>query len=105
MAVQNKTRFAILGILALQPSSGYSIKQVCDAGISHFWNENYGHLYPMLRQMTLSGDIKIIESTDAGRRKYIYQITGQGMSALQEWLSQPVDAPPARLELLLKLSF
>ena len=44
--IKNKSRFAILGILNIQPSSGYDIKKYCDTVISGIWNENFGHIYP-----------------------------------------------------------
>lgn len=57
MANVNKTRFAILGILNNMPGSGYDIKKNCDTGIAYFWNENFGHIYPVLKQMERDGVI------------------------------------------------
>ncbi len=53
MATTNKSRYALLGVLCMKPGSGYDIKKFCDKTISHFWNENYGHIYPVLKQLTL----------------------------------------------------
>ncbi len=111
MTRMNMTRYAVLGVLNLYPASGYDIKRFCDAGVAHFWNENYGHLYPVLHQLVHE---KLIEpiTKDAGpteqasgRNRIVYQITGLGRSALKQWLTEPVRPTPPRLELLLKMTF
>nr|MBP7402098.1 PadR family transcriptional regulator [Clostridia bacterium] len=83
MPQQNKTRFAILGVLSIQPASGYRIKQFCDAGIAGFWNENYGHLYPMLRQMSRTGEIEPVDGSTSVRRSQQYRITETGRAVLR----------------------
>jgi DNA-binding PadR family transcriptional regulator len=103
MAVKNKTRYAILGVLNLKPASGYDIKKFCDGTISHFWNENFGHIYPVLSQLQKEGLIKPDNSEVQERRK-IYSITDKGKMELVEWLLQPVEFQPQRSELLLKIS-
>ena len=51
MAKINKTKYAILGVLSQMSGSGYDIKKCCDTSIAYFWNENYGHIYPVLKKM------------------------------------------------------
>ena len=51
MPKENKTKYAILGLLSLAPMSGYDIKIITDNSIGHFWNENFGHIYPVLGRM------------------------------------------------------
>ncbi|MGA9048227.1 MAG: PadR family transcriptional regulator, partial [Dehalococcoidia bacterium] len=43
----NKTKYAILGLLSLKPASGYDLKKTVDWNIGFFWNENFGHIYPI----------------------------------------------------------
>lgn len=51
MAKVNKTKYySLLGILSNRPGSGYDIKKMCDSSIGHFWNENFGHIYPVLKR-------------------------------------------------------
>ena len=102
----NKTKYAILGVLTLMPGSGYDIKKFCDRGISLFWNENFGHIYPVLKQMELEGLItKKSEQNEGKPDRNVFYITQQGRDELTGWLAQPVEQAPARLELLLKLYF
>ncbi len=104
MATKNKTRYAILGVLNMKPCSGYDIKKFCDKTISHFWNENFGHIYPVLKQLSEEELIEPINSASEDRRK-VYRITEKGKEAFEYWLIQPPEISPPRSELLLKLSF
>jgi DNA-binding PadR family transcriptional regulator len=88
----------------MKPRSGYDIKKFCDKTISHFWNENFGHIYPVLSQLQKEGLISLSGSVDGGKRK-IYEITDKGRKEFCEWLIQPFEPQPPRSEMLLKLSF
>lgn len=110
MAQKNRTRFAILGMLAFQPMSGYDIKKIVDNSIAYFWKENYGHIYPMLAELSREGLIKLQgrdrkKETKGGPERKVYAITEQGKKAVKEWLYQPHAAENSRIELLLKLFF
>jgi PadR family transcriptional regulator AphA len=104
MATQSKTKYAILGVLCMKPSSGYDIKKFCDKTISHFWNENFGHIYPVLKQLLEEKSISLNDKGADERRK-LYQITETGRQEFYNWLIQPPQLIPPRSELLLKLSF
>lgn len=104
MATKNRTKYAILGVLTVSDCTGYDIKKYCDNIISHFWHENFGHIYPVLSQLLADG---LIEKGDdsASSRKKIYRITPKGRAEFQDWLIEPIEYQPARSEFLLKLSF
>lgn len=104
MAIKNKTRYAILGVLCMKPCSGYDIKKFCDKTISHFWNENFGHIYPVLKQILEEKLIEPVGHATEERRK-LYVITEKGKQEFKAWLIQPPQLQPPRSELLLKLSF
>ncbi|KNY28871.1 PadR family transcriptional regulator [Pseudobacteroides cellulosolvens] len=102
----NKTRYAILGVLNIAPGSGYDIKKNCDRGISYFWNENFGHIYPVLKQMEKDGVIqKSVEQNEGRPPRNVYSITQKGKDELVDWLMRPIEPTPQRLELMLKLTF
>lgn len=106
MAKTNKTKYALLGMLSLNPGSGYDIKKMCDNSISHFWNENYGHIYPVLNQMEKEGLVtRKSEHTKGKPSKNTYSITHQGKEELNEWLMLPCEESHLRIEVLLKLFF
>jgi PadR family transcriptional regulator, regulatory protein AphA len=102
----NKTRYAILGVLSIKPGSGYDIKKFCDKGISHFWNENFGHIYPVLQTMYEEDLITKEVITGEGKpSRNVYNITKKGENELKDWLMKPIEKSPARSEVLLKLVF
>lgn len=104
MAKVNKTKYALLGVLNLMSGSGYDIKKFCDSSIGYFWNENYGHIYPVLQKMEDEELItKEVTQTEGRPSKNVYSITQKGREELEEWLKLPVENDPIRSEFLLKI--
>jgi len=105
MAPTNKTKYIILGYLNEIPGSGYDIKKFCD-NIYYFWNENYSHIYPVLKQMEEEGLVtKITEQTEGRPPRNVYSITANGKEEFIRWLMLPSQPNILRAELLLKLLF
>ena len=103
MPAKRKTAFAILGLLAWKPMSGYDIKKVVDVGLSHFWNENYGQIYPTLDRLVKDGlATKKSQRKSGKRQRFVYTITRKGRKEFRAWIHQPTDAPVVRNELQLK---
>jgi PadR family transcriptional regulator, regulatory protein AphA len=100
------SKFALLGMLSLCPGSGYDIKKMVASSIGYFWNESYGRIYPLLKQLTQEGLIRPQRELKAGRReRQSYAITEKGTRALGEWLRREPRLEPNRSELLLKMFF
>lgn len=102
--MKNKSRFAILGIINISPSTGYDIKKYCDTVISGIWHENFGHIYPTLKTLMQEGCIRQI-SDDKETRKIKYEITDLGKRELMNWLQEETDIQPVRSEFMLKFLF
>ena len=49
--------------------SGYDIKKLVDVGLSHFWSENYGQIYPTLESLVQEGLATRKEDRSSGKRK------------------------------------
>ena len=98
------TPFAILGLLAFAPMSGYDIRKEIDLSIGHFWSESFGQIYPSLRDLAAEGLIRPRPGT-TGRERRVYEITAKGRRALLAWRAEPPRPAPVRNELLLKLFF
>lgn len=102
----NRTEFAILGLLADGPRSGYDIRKQVLETLSHFWHESIGHIYPMLRRLHGKGLVTRVTTTSQGRPpRHVYHITEDGLAELTRWLAEPVEPTPPRLEILLKVFF
>ena len=106
MARINKTKYTILGLLHYRPMSGYDLKKLTDVSISHFWNENFGHIYPVLKKMEGEGLLsKSVTVSEGKPDRNVYAITGEGREEFLEWMKQPVEPLKLRFELLLKVFF
>jgi len=102
----SKTRYAVLGALTVRPGSGYDIKKLCDNTLSFFWAENYGQIYPVLKQLEEEGLVsKETEMTEGKPARNVYHITDEGRAELNDWLLLPVEPSTHRMELILKLVF
>jgi len=106
MARENKTKYALLGILLHGPMSGYDMKKFSDSSISHFWSENYGHIYPILKRLEKETLVKRFVAQKPGKpNRNIYALTEKGKEVFLEWLKRPADSEIRRNEFLLKLFF
>lgn len=95
-------RYALLGLLSQQPSSGYDLTQRFAEGIGTYaWHAQHSQIYPELKRLLAE---ELIEVTELGARgRKTYAITDTGTQALREWL---LDSPPStntRNEYLLRL--
>ncbi len=106
MAKENKSKYAVMGVLSISPGSGYDIKKFMEYSTSNFWSESYGQIYPILKQLVEEGlAASYAEKQEGKPEKYIYTLTEQGKAGLRDWLSEPVESAVERNELLLKLFF
>jgi PadR family transcriptional regulator AphA len=100
------THCAVLGMLAIAPMTGYTIRRRMVDSVAHFWSESFGQLYPSLRALAAEGLIRgRDEISDRGGAKCVYHITPAGRRVLATWLAEPANPQPVRNELLLKLFF
>lgn len=106
MAKANKSRYAVLGILANAPgSSGYDIRALMKESTDYFWLETFSSIYPVLLGLEKENLITEVEGSISGRKRKSYKITKKGLKALQSWLMEDVELEQSRNELLLKIFF
>lgn len=102
----NKTKYAILGLLSHEPLTGYDIKKRIEATISYFWDASFGQIYPTLQKLETDGLVsKEVELDENRPTRKVYTITPKGVNELKKWLSKPVEKEVIRYEILLKLCF
>lgn len=106
------TRFAILGLLSVEPMSGYDIRRASAQWLHYFWHESYGQIYPTLGALAREGLIRLAPPAlpAAGRAKSarprkVYAITPAGRRTLAAWRRTPPVSRPIRDGMLLRLFF
>ena len=95
----------ILGMLAVEPRSGYDIKAIVDNSTRFFWAASYGQIYPELKRLAERGLIAAEAEPEGGRRRTTYGITAAGRDAFAAWIRDPELTHEMRDEGLLKLFF
>jgi PadR family transcriptional regulator AphA len=99
-------KFAVLGLLALQPASGYDIKRTIDRSIYFIWNVTGPQIYNTLRSLRDDGYIESESIPQAGRPdKQLHTITPAGRRALADFVHEPIGASVTRDEVLLRIFF
>jgi len=101
----NKTQYAILGVLSIQPMCGYEIRKAMDTSIKYFWQESNGQLYPTLANLAKNKLVTVEKQAIGKKNRKVYSITTLGKNKLKDWLVQSTEYYPARNELVLKLFF
>jgi DNA-binding PadR family transcriptional regulator len=96
----------LLGLLAIEPMSGYDLGQTIRGSVGHFWNESYGQIYPNLKRLAAGGLATARTERQKGKPdRNIYSITKKGRERLAAWLAVAPQPEIPRNELLLKLFF
>src|SRR5947209_12398713 len=106
MAKENKSKYALLGALSVCPGSGYDIKKYMEQSTSNFWNESYGQIYPILKELVNEGLATSRDKKQESKpERYVYTLTEKGQQELERWLTEAIEYTVERNELLLKLFF
>jgi DNA-binding PadR family transcriptional regulator len=96
----------LLGLLTIEPMSGYDLGLTIRESVGHFWNESYGQIYPNLRKLAQDGFVSRKTERQRGKPdRHVYFITQKGRERLKKWLAVPPQPEIPRNEMLLKLFF
>lgn len=97
-------RFALLGLLAVEPASGYDLKRAIDRSTYFIWNATGPQIYNTLHKLREEGCVTSKSLPQVGKPdKQIHTITPRGHTALQEFMSEPIRASVTRDEVLLRI--
>ncbi|MEK4059794.1 MULTISPECIES: PadR family transcriptional regulator [Paenibacillus] len=88
------TRLLVLGMLNVQPMSGYDVQQGLQMTDAERWGGVLiGSIYHALKKMELEGYVAVTSIEQTGhRQKAIYTITESGKQYLQELISEALKA-------------
>jgi len=99
-------RFALLGLLAVEPASGYDLKRAINRSTYFIWNATGPQIYNTLHKLREEGCITSRSLAQDGKPdKQIHTITAQGRTRLEEFMSEPIHASVTRDEVLLRIFF
>jgi PadR family transcriptional regulator, regulatory protein AphA len=99
-------RFALLGLLAVQPASGYDLKRAINRSTYFIWNATGPQIYNTLHSLREDGYITSKAMAQTGKPdKQIHTITAGGRAALKAFMGEPIRASVTRDEVLLRIFF
>jgi PadR family transcriptional regulator AphA len=85
-------RHLVLGLIAVNPMSGYDIRQLLEKLSWLIGSPSCGSLYPALRGLLKDGLATVeVNLRQAKPPKKVYHITEDGRMVLQEWIEQPTE--------------
>lgn len=95
--------YAILGLLAVQPRTGYELAQAMKAPIGYLWTAGHSQIYPELARLQRDGQVDATVIDGPGPRDTKrYRITDDGQAALREWTDSPLEEV-SRSEFMLRV--
>ena len=93
---------ALLGLLAVQPRSGYELTKEFGSHLGRYaWQAGHTSIYPELGKLDERGLITVTEEGARGSRTY--SVTPQGYADLRSWLLTPRRQARVRNEQVLRM--
>lgn len=91
------TSYAVLGLLAAGPMSGYELADLVSRSIANFWPIEKSQVYGELARLEALGYLEATEVAQADAPdKRVYALLDEGEWALDAWLQEPAY-PPQRV--------
>lgn len=100
---QGALRYALLGLLAGSPGTGYGLKKRFAIELASSWYAETSQIYPELARLVEEGLISEVSRGARGSRTY--SITDAGMDELVRWLTETEPNRASRNESLMRLFF
>lgn len=97
--------YAVLGLLAIQPWTGYELTQQATRSLRFAWPKSERLLYAEPKKLVEHGLATAQEESVGQRSRTVYTITHEGRAALGEWMATAPQPPVLEAEALLRLLF
>jgi DNA-binding PadR family transcriptional regulator len=97
--------YAVLGLLAIQPWTGYELTQQATRSLRFAWPKSERLLYTEPKKLVEHGLATAVEEFVGQRSRMLYTITDEGRSALAAWMATAPQPPVLEAEALLRLLF
>lgn len=99
------TSYAVLGMLSVQPWTGYELTQQLRRSLDYCWPKTASVLYDEQRRLVRHGLATATDEQSNGRKRTRYTITDSGRTALRDWLATPLGDPKLELEVMLRVLY
>ncbi|GLY63927.1 PadR family transcriptional regulator [Amycolatopsis taiwanensis] len=96
-------RYAMLGLLADEPASGYDLLRRFNDSLANVWPATQSQVYGELAKLADSGLTTVGEEGPRGRKEYA--ITDEGRAELRRWLLEVPVQRSRRNDILLRVFF
>jgi DNA-binding PadR family transcriptional regulator len=79
--------FALLGLLAREPATGYDLSQELRRPVGYFWRARHSQVYPALAALEADGLVEhTVHAGPGPRPTKRYAVTAAGLEAVRGWL-------------------
>lgn len=93
---------ALLGLLAVRPSSGYELTKAFSTELGRYaWQAGHTSIYPELGKLADRGLVEVTEEGARGSRTYA--VTAEGYAELRSWMLAPPTQGKVRNEQVLRM--
>ena len=93
---------ALLGLLAVEPRSGYELTKAFSAELGRYaWQAGHTSIYPELGKLAERGLVEVTEEGARGSRTYA--VTPEGYAELRDWVLTPRRQAKVRNEQVLRM--
>jgi hypothetical protein len=91
------TPYAILGLLSIEPMSGYDIRANLEESLAHFWSESYGQIYPRSGSWRPAADCSRQARTPGFSAPETLHAYGRGARTPPDVAGEPPKPQPPRM--------
>ena len=102
---QGPASFAVLGLLAVKPWTGYELAQQAHRSLRYIWPTSEAHLYREQKRLVRLGWASAEQESVGRRPRTRYSITEEGRAALEAWAATEPGYPGFEVEGNVRLFF
>jgi len=93
-------RHAVLGLLAVEPATGYELAQRFDKSLAHAWHASHSQIYPELSRLDEEGMVEVVG--EGPRRSRTWALTDRGRDELRRFMTETEPSRAQRNETALR---
>jgi DNA-binding PadR family transcriptional regulator len=79
-------RHAVLGLLAVEPATGYDVAQRFGKSLANAWPAGHSQIYPELARLQEEGMVEVVG--EGPRRSRTWAVTERGHEELRRWMTE-----------------